>query len=304
MPENSIDSVHVYKVKVRRGRLTLVIIVCALLAFGLAGLWVAGGSLSAPVNHPVGAPPPDLAVRPVEFASESGSVLRGWLLPGREGRGAVVLMHGVRADRTSMSGRARFLNAAGYTVLLFDFQAHGESPGSRVTFGYLESRDARAAVRFVRTHFPGERVGVVGVSMGGAATLLAEPPLEADALVLEMVYPTLEEAVADRLKMRLGSWGGALSPLLTWQLRPRLGVGAERMRPIERVASVPAPKLFIVGAEDRHTTLEESRRLFGAARDPKELWVVEGAAHTDLHAASREEYERRVLDFFAKTLHP
>jgi fermentation-respiration switch protein FrsA (DUF1100 family) len=211
-------------------------------------------------------------------------------------------MHGVRADRTSMLGRARFLNAAGYAVLLFDFQAHGESPGARITFGHLESRDARAAVRFVRARLPGERIGVVGVSMGGAAALLAEPPLEADAFVLEMVYPTLAEAVADRLKMRLGSWGGLLAPLLTMQLRPRLGVGAEHMRPVERVALVPGPKLFIAGAEDRHTTLEESRRLFAAAREPKELWVVEGAAHTDLHAASREEYERRVLDFLDRTL--
>lgn len=288
----------------RRRRLPPVIVVCTLAALALAGLWVAGDRLSAPVNHPVGAPPAGLPAEQVVFASESGSTLRGWLLPGREGRGAVVLMHGVRADRTSMLGRARFLNAAGYAVLLFDFQAHGESPGGRVTFGHLESRDARAAVRFARQRMPGERVGVVGVSMGGAAALLAEPPLEADAYVLEMVYPTLEEAVADRLKMRLGPWGGRLAPLLTLQLRPRLGVGAEQMRPVERVAGVPGPKLFIAGAEDLHTTREESRRLFAAAREPKELWVVEGAAHTDLHAAAREEYERRVLDFFAKTLHP
>lgn len=280
------------------------IIACALAAFAAAGLWVAGDSLSAPANRAVGAPPADLKASPVEFESESGSTLRGWLLPGRAGRGAVVLMHGVRADRTSMSARARFLNAAGYGVLLFDFQAHGESPGSRITFGHLEGRDARAAVRLVRERMPGERVGVVGVSMGGAAALLAEPPLGADALVLEMVYPTLEEAVADRLKIRLGSLGGLLSPLLTLQLRPRLGVGLEHMRPIDRAALLPGPKLFIAGALDRHTTLEESRRLFAAARGPKELWVVEGAAHTDLHAAAREEYERRVLDFFDKSLRP
>jgi uncharacterized protein len=280
------------------------IVVCALATAAAAGLWVAGDRLSAPVNHAVGAPPAELRASPVEFASESGSTLRGWLLSGRAGRGAVVLMHGVRADRTSMSGRARFLNAAGYGVLLFDFQAHGESPGRRITFGHLESLDARAAVRFVRERLPGECVAVVGVSMGGAAALLAEPPLEADALVLEMVYPTLEEAVADRLKIRLGPWAGALSPLLTIQLRPRLGVGPERMRPVERAAHAPGPKLFIAGALDRHTTLEESRRLFAAARGPKELWVVEGAAHTDFHAAAREEYERRVLDFFDRSLRP
>jgi alpha/beta superfamily hydrolase len=52
-------------------------------------------------------------------------------------------MHGVRANRLSMVERARFLSYAGYSVLLFDFQGHGESTGQHITFGYLESKDAR-----------------------------------------------------------------------------------------------------------------------------------------------------------------
>jgi uncharacterized protein len=116
--------------------------------------------------------------------------------------------------------------------------------------------------------------------------------------VLEMVYTTLDEAIANRLRMRLGGWAGALTPLLSLQLRPRLGVGADRLRPVVRVTELSGPKFFIVGAEDRHTTLAESQRLYDAAAEPKELWVVEGAAHVDLHAAAGKEYERRVLDFF------
>ena len=285
----------------KRGRLAITVI-CGLAVLGLAALWLIAGALSAPVNHAAGAPPAELNARPVQFGSESGSTISGWLVPGRSGCGAVVLMHGLRSDRNSMIGRARFLSRAGYAVLLFDFQAHGESPGEHITFGYLESRDARAAVRYAREQLPGERVGVIGVSMGGAAALLAEPPLEADALVLEMVYPTIEEAIADRLKMRLGGWGGALTPLLTVLLRPRLGVGAEQLRPIEHVSKLTEPKLFIAGAADLHTTLAESKRLYEAASGPKELWVIGGAAHTDPHAAAGEEYEQRVLDFFADKL--
>lgn len=289
--------------EIKKSRLA-VIAACALTALALTGLWLAGSALSAPVNHGVGMPPPELNARQVQFASESGSTIHGWFIPGSRGRGVVVLMHGLRSDRTSMLGRARFLSAAGYGVLLFDFQAHGESPGERITFGYLESRDARAAVRFARQQSPGERVGVIGVSMGGAAALLAEPPLEADALVLEMVYPTIEEAIADRLRMRLGQWGGTLTPLLSLQLWLRLGVGADGLRPIKHVASLPEPKLFIAGAADQHTTAAESRRLYEAAGGPKELWVVEGAAHTDLHAAAGREYEQRILAFFADKLRP
>jgi hypothetical protein len=38
----------------------------------------------------------------------------------------------------------RQVGARGF--LLFDFQAHGESIGCHITFGYLEGRDAAAAV--------------------------------------------------------------------------------------------------------------------------------------------------------------
>ncbi|HEU4767462.1 MAG TPA: alpha/beta hydrolase, partial [Pyrinomonadaceae bacterium] len=101
----------------------------------------------------------------------------------------------------------------------------------------------------------------------------------------------------NRLSMRLGSWSGMLSPLLTLQLKPRLGISADALRPIDKVGAITTPKLFIVGAEDQHTTLEESQRIFAAAAEPKELWIVAGATHTDLHAKNREEYELRVTSF-------
>src|SRR4029453_18026727 len=96
----------------------------------------------------------------------SGSLLHGWFVPGHHG--AVVLMHGLHASRRSQLSRARLLHDAGYSVLLFDFQAHGESPGNYITFGYLESRDARAAVDYVRRRLPEQKVAVIGQSMGGA----------------------------------------------------------------------------------------------------------------------------------------
>ena len=169
------------------------------------------------------------------------------------------MLHGVRATRLSMLARARFLHRDGFSVLLCDFQAHGESTGRHVTFGYLESCDAQSEVAFIHRAAPGEKVGVIGTSLGGAAALLATPPLPVDAMVLESVYPTIEEAVTDRLTSRLGSWAGAFAPLLIVQLRPRLGFGPERLRPIDRVAGIRVPKLFIAGTEDRSTTIGESR---------------------------------------------
>src|SRR5262249_1038978 len=83
----------------------------------------------------LGPPPPDLGAEAVTIVSPSGSGLRGWYIAGRPGGGAVVLLHGVHANRLAMLRRARLLKAEGFAVLLFDLQAHGESAGTRITFG-------------------------------------------------------------------------------------------------------------------------------------------------------------------------
>ncbi|MDB4900386.1 MAG: esterase/lipase/thioesterase family protein, partial [Gemmatimonadetes bacterium] len=95
-----------------------------------------------------------LGVQPVSYASASGSTIKAWIVAGRKGAGALLLLHGVGANRTSMVARARFLNRAGYTILLPDLQAHGESEGEHITFGTLESRDARASLDFLRRSAP------------------------------------------------------------------------------------------------------------------------------------------------------
>lgn len=121
-------------------------------------VWMAGSILSASANQPVGSPPAEFAIKLVQFPSASGTTIRGWLIQGNKGSGVIVLMHGVRANRLSMLGRARFLSQAGYSVLLFDFQGHGESTGQHITFGYLESKDAQAAVKAMSNRFTAQMV--------------------------------------------------------------------------------------------------------------------------------------------------
>jgi len=273
-----------------------------LAAFGLAASGLATMLLSAPNPAVIGAPPSDLAAQEVSFASRSGATIHGWFVEGRAQHGAVLLLHGVHANRLAMLQRARFLSAAGYAVLLIDFQAHGESIGRYITFGALESRDAQAAWTYLRQRAPGERVGVIGVSMGGAATVLADPPLAADAFVLEQVYPTIDEALDNRLRMYLGPLGTLAAPLLRVEMSWHLDLDPAVLRPIDRIGDLHAPVFVIGGDTDRHTTLAQTQALFAAAGEPKQLWIVPGAAHVDLQARAGAEYERRVLAFLDAAL--
>ena len=104
------------------------------------------------------------------------------------------------------------------------------------------------------------------------------------------------------MRIWLGPIGPSLAPLLTWQLRPQIGVTAEQLRPIDRVRRLRVPLLLVAGEADRHTTLAESRRLFAAAPEPKALWVVPRAPHGDLYASDSAAYERHVLAFFGQYL--
>jgi uncharacterized protein len=209
-------------------------------------------------------------------------------------------MHGVRANRLGMLERARLLHREGLSVLLFDFQAHRESTGRNITFGYLESRDARSAFDFLRQKAPGEHVGAIGVSLGGVAAILAS--LDADAMVLEAVYASFDKAVENRLTMRVGVMGRLLAPMLTWQVKWRLGCDPRLLQPAARIAHIHAPLLLIAGDADQHATLDEMKLLYARANEPKELWVIAGARHIDFYRYAPIEYQRRVLNFLKPRL--
>lgn len=213
-----------------------------------------------------------------------------------------MLMHGVRANRTQMIGRARFLKAAGYSSLLIDLPAHGESGGDRITFGMREAAGVRAALDYLHQALPAEPVGVIGVSLGGASFVLANARPAPRAVVLESMYATIDEAVANRLAMRLGAGGAYLAPLLLWQLPLRLDLAASALKPIDSIAGIGAPLLIASGTLDKQTPIAEARRLYQAASEPKELWEVAGAAHEDLHAFDSVEYERHLLAFLNRAL--
>lgn len=261
---------------------------------GVAALWRVGTQLSLPVNRSV--PVDERHFTVVQIERTRGSLLR---VP-RATRCAL-LMHGVRADRSVMAPRALMLRDLGLTSLAIDLQGHGETGGEMMTFGHREALDARHGVEYLRG-LGCRKVLVIGQSLGGAAALLGDGPVAADAFVLESVYPTIEDAVANRLAMRFGVAGRLAAPLLYLQLPLRAGVGSAQLRPLDAVRKLRAPVLVAGGSQDLQTPPEETRRLFDAVPGRKALWLVEGAAHQDLHAFDPAQYQARLTTFIEASL--
>ena len=122
-------------------------------------------------------------------------------------------------------------------------------------------------------------------------------PLEIDALVIESVYPTVTEAVHDRVSAQVGPLSHLLAPLLLCQFQPRLGISTDDLCPIDKIDEVNCPLLIASGDLYRHTPLAETRRMFEAAMTPKQLVIFVGAAHVDLLAHDPQRYEQEIIPF-------
>jgi len=282
---------------------TRILFCCFAIAAVLAcsGLLFIGSILVSAKPSVVGEPPKDLTSEAVKIPKGGDQFTHAWFLQGQLNKAGILLLHGVKSDR--MLGRAKFLFAAGFSVLLIDMQAHGETIGDYITFGFLESIDVHHSLTYLRKRVNNNKVAIIGSSMGGAAALLGDQPVEADAVILEGVYATLEQAIENRIAIRLGDTAKLLSPLLTMQFEPRLGVPLESVRPVAAISNLRSPVLIMSGAEDRHALPSEAQALYDAANHPKSILFVEGAAHQDLHRYDTEAYEKAVLDFLSKYLY-
>lgn len=152
-----------------------------------------GSILSLPHQNNIGEPPDNLKAEKVLFPSKSGSNISGWFIPGKNNMGGILLLHGLKSNRLQMMKRAEFLNENGYSILMIDFQSHGESIGDGITFGYLEALDAEAAFTFLENKLPNNHIGVIGISLGGAAALLGQVAEKSKAIIIESVFQLLKK---------------------------------------------------------------------------------------------------------------
>lgn len=277
----------------------LIVVVAALAGFTAVSAFFAW-QLTKPPRRAVGDPPPTLAAQtdPVNFAARDGLQLSGWFVRSENSRKAVVLLHGNGSSRRQMLARAEFFHDAGYAVLLYDARGHGSSDGDKVSAGWFETEDLLGAIDYLRTKGYHD-VGCLGASQGGATILLAAEKLPAEVqwVIVESTYPTLRDALDRRFRkdIHLPGWiaGALFIPFAEW----RLGVSLDQISPIRHIASLSCPVFVLGGAKDEHTLAESTRDLFNTAKEPKELWLIDEAAHVDLYGFAQQSYKKRILEF-------
>ncbi len=244
-----------------------------------------------------------LSPQTVSFHSADGIPLkawweRSWSVPAP--KCTVILVHGSQSNKSGLAYTAALLLTQGFSVLLVDLRAHGESGGEYCTFGYKEALDVEAAVRWTKANVGG-RIALLGHSSGAVAALLAAsrtPDLAAviaDSAFLDtrevfrrenyyLGHLPPNSGVPWKHRMRLFFF---TAPGFSWLSREafRLRTGVPFDPPEASVRAAVSrikrtPVLYLAAAQDPIVPRAVTEELYGATASPgKRLSIQPGAFH-------------------------
>jgi hypothetical protein len=282
----------------------------------LGGIFAAEGALH-PGRNPLTAAMRERAVQlaaenhglfaDVSIVAADGATLRAWsIVPAGRNGDAVILLHGQADNRAGMLGPAGLLLRHGYSVLLPDARAHGESGGAIATYGVLEADDIHRWVAWIRNAERPRCVDGVGDSMG-AAELLRSLDVERGycAVVAESSFSSFREVAYDRM----GQWFGTgpwiartvLHPAIDFGFlyaRMKYGVRLAKASPLHAVAASATPVLLIHGLADTNIPPRHSEQI-KRAQPAVALWEPANAHHCGASSADPAGYEAHVIGWFA-----
>ncbi len=222
---------------------------------------------------------------------------------------AVLLLHGVVDNRLGVYPFGKWLVEHHYTVLMPDARHHGAS-GGLTTYGVREVDDIHRWLNWLENKEPARYVYGLGESMGGMElleSLPSEPRL--CAIVAESPSASFREEAYFRFgrPFHAGPWLGRtfFRPTLDVGIlfvRLWYGVNLDTVAPEQAVVGMRTPVLLIHGLSDRNVPPYNSDLI--QAKNPKAItvWKVPGAAHCAASKVAPQEFEKRILDWFAQ--HP
>jgi hypothetical protein len=235
-----------------------------------------------------------------------GVPLHGWFVKRTSGAvGTIIYLHGVGDCKIGGVPIARFLYSLGYNIFLYDSRQHGESGGRYCTYGYYEKHD----LKFVIDHLLSRQdvsigpIGVFGTSMGAAIAIQAavlDPRIR--AVVAEASFTSLRDVIVEyqRRIIKL-PWHFLRNAAMARSQKVGRFKGRE-VSPLDDVARLRTPILFIHGTDDTFIRLDHSQKLYAAANEPKKLVVIDGADHNDIWTVGGKRYQDAISTFFSTYL--
>jgi uncharacterized protein len=240
---------------------------------------------------------PDSAFIDIKLKTNDNLILDAWLIRVHNPKGTVALFHGHGGEKSANLSQSNFFNEMGYSTLLVDFRAHGQSQGNTCTIGYREAADVKIAYEYLQNN--GEKnIILYGISLGAATITkaIADYELSPQKVILEMPFASLPATVEGKLRMA-GLPSEPLGALLTFWGGAIHGFWAFNVKPKEYVKKIKCPVLLQWGKKDKGVTEMEINEIFKAIPVAKKLVVYENSGHENLYENEPVKWEGTIEDF-------
>jgi fermentation-respiration switch protein FrsA (DUF1100 family) len=215
------------------------------------------------------------------LSTADGEKIILWHAPARAGKPTILYFHGNAGEIGDRPLRFNYYHSRGFGVAYLSYRGFGGSSGSPSESGLIA--DANAAYDWlIAKGVEPNRIALLGESLGSGVAVQLAAKREVGALALEAPYTSTVEVAAK----------------IYWWL-PVHVLMKDQFKSIDFIAAVVAPLLIIHGEEDRLVPVEIGRRLFAAAKQPKELDVVSGFGHDVLF---EQATWAREVEFFARVI--
>lgn len=237
-----------------------------------------------------------LTYEDVELTTKDGVTIRGWYIPS-ENRAAVILLHSMASNRLGTMDHALMFARNGYGVLMIDLRVHGASGGDLLTFGGDEYLDVSAAVDYLQARpdlDPG-RIGVMGLSLGASASVLAGARDSRLAAVAADAPGATVFKDWPKPKTAYESLYVPFDIMFFYYLHRVDGV-IDPLPITDAVAQISPRPLLLVGGEGGEERAIE--HFFASANEPKQKLILPDTPHISGLAAHPREYEETVIRFF------
>jgi pimeloyl-ACP methyl ester carboxylesterase len=244
-------------------------------------------------------------------------IIPGLLLtPPAPGGAAVCLAHGSGDTKTAFKWRLiGALLKRGLTVLTIDLAGHGQNQTPQRWPDC--TTEIPAALEWLRARPNIERVGLLGISMGGTlsshaavvarpdALALLETPISfhfTKSMVWQEVWAVLHSPVLDLMR-EITPWG--IWRVWNIQQGKRHISLEELIRRLDvpgQVTRLTCPLHLVYGQRDNIAPVDHGWQLHQVASVPRELTVIRGSSHVTLILIA--ETNRTLVDWFAAHLAP
>lgn len=240
------------------------------------------GTVFFPDPYMIGTPADfGLAYEEVFFPTEDGLRLHGWYVPDHKSPVTLLWFHGNAGNISHRLDNLVLLHRRlGVNIFIFDYREYGRSEGEISKAGTFV--DAFAAFEYLCSGSALDRSRIVlfGRSLGTALAVAVAAKHTCLGVILESAFTSTDDV------MRL------YFPFL-----PSLPPDMIKYDSLALIAQVTAPTLIIHGEHDEIIPLWMGRRLYEAARPPKEFYLIDGATHNDTYLAGGEAYFAKLKSF-------